>query len=316
MPGALTRRVSSDTGFNFDFNPSDVHYLLKEFENNPRSGLDTAQVYTYWQIELKPDGKAERVLNYVAGPGGGAGGGAGTVDFEQFIFPGIIAMSVFFAALFNAVSLVYDREFGILKEVLVAPVSRAAVALGKTLGGATVATLQGTVIFVFAPFVGIRLTPLLVLQLWPIMFIGAFALSSMGIAIAARMRSIESFQMVNQFVMFPLIFLSGIFFPLQGLPAWMDVLVRINPVSYAVDPLRRLILQARPYWSHVCGYLVLSLLATPLALLMPLPLKIAISIKHRMQRQLVELPMRTRGWIAIDDRQSVKLSSPIAGVNR
>jgi ABC-2 type transport system permease protein len=173
------------------------------------------------------------------------GGGGQGVDFEQFIFPGIIAMSVFFAALFNAVSLVYDREFGILKEVLVAPVSRAAVAFGKTLGGATVATLQGTLIFVFAPLVGIRLTPLLVVQLWPVMFLGAFALSSMGVAIAARMRSIESFQMVNQFVMFPLIFLSGIFFPLQGLPAWMSVLVRINPVSYAVDPLRRLILDAQ-----------------------------------------------------------------------
>jgi ABC-2 type transport system permease protein len=173
------------------------------------------------------------------------GGGAQAIDFQQFIFPGIIAMSVFFAALFNAVSLVYDREFGILKEVLVAPVSRAAVAFGKTLGGATVATLQGTVVFVFAPLVGIRLSPLLVLQLWPIMFLGAFALASMGVAMAARTRSIESFQMINQFVMFPLIFLSGIFFPLQGLPAWMSVLVRLNPVSYAVDPLRRLILEAQ-----------------------------------------------------------------------
>jgi ABC-2 type transport system permease protein len=173
------------------------------------------------------------------------GGGAQAVDFQQFIFPGIIAMSVFFAALFNAVSLVYDREFGILKEVLVAPVSRAAVAFGKTLGGATVATLQGTVVFVFAPLVGIRLSPLLVLKLWPIMFLGAFALASMGVAMAARTRSIESFQMINQFVMFPLIFLSGIFFPLQGLPAWMGVLVRINPVSYAVDPLRRLVFEAQ-----------------------------------------------------------------------
>ena len=173
------------------------------------------------------------------------GGGAQAVNFEQFIFPGIIAMSVFFAALFNAVSLVYDREFGILKEMLVAPVSRAAVAFGKTLGGATVATLQGTVVFAFAPLVGVRLSPLLVLQLWPIMFLGAFALASMGVAVAARMRSIESFQMVNQFVMFPMIFLSGIFFPLKGLPVWMDVLVRINPVSYAVDPLRRLVLQAQ-----------------------------------------------------------------------
>jgi ABC-2 type transport system permease protein len=181
----------------------------------------------------------------LSGAMGNLASGAQAIDFQQFIFPGIIAMSVFFAALFNAVSLVYDREFGILKEMLVAPVSRAAVAFGKTLGGATVATLQGTVVFVFAPLVGIRLSPLLVLQLWPIMFLGAFALASMGVAMAARTRSIESFQMINQFVMFPLIFLSGIFFPLQGLPAWMNALVRINPVSYAVDPLRRLILEAQ-----------------------------------------------------------------------
>lgn len=189
------------------------------------------------------------------------GGGSQTIDFEQFIFPGIIAMSVFFAALFNAVSLVYDREFGILKEVLVAPVSRAAVAFGKTLGGATVATLQGTVLFVFAPLVGIRLSPALIVQLWPIMFLGAFALASMGVAMAARMKSIESFQMINQFVMFPLIFLSGIFFPLQGLPAWMEVLVRINPVSYAVDPLRRLILEAQDLPPQVLGQLSQSGLA-------------------------------------------------------
>lgn len=191
--------------------------------------------------------------------------GPQTINFEQFIFPGIIAMSVFFAALFNAVSLVYDREFGILKEVLVAPVSRAAVAFGKTLGSATVATLQGTVIFVFAPLVGVRLTPLLVLQLWPIMFLGAFALGSMGVAIAARMRSIESFQMVNQFVMFPLIFLSGIFFPLQGLPAWMSVLVRVNPVSYAVDPLRRLTLEAQGLPEEALSRLAASGLALSVA---------------------------------------------------
>jgi ABC-2 type transport system permease protein len=189
------------------------------------------------------------------------GGGAQAIEFEQFIFPGIIAMSVFFTALFNGVSLVYDREFGILKEMLVAPVSRAAVAFGKTLGGATVATLQGTLVFLFAPLVGIRLSVLLVLQLWPIMFLGAFALASMGVAVAARIRSIESFQMINQFVMFPLIFLSGIFFPLQGLPAWMNVLVRINPVSYAVDPLRRLILEAQGLPEAVMGRLSESGLA-------------------------------------------------------
>lgn len=173
------------------------------------------------------------------------GSGESPVDFEQFIFPGIIAMNVFFGSIFNGISLVYDREFGVLKEVLVAPVSRAAVAFGKTLGGATVATTQGTLVFLFAPLVGVKLTPMLILKMWPVMFLGAFALASMGVALAARMRSTESFQVINQFVTFPLIFLSGVFFPLQNLPAWMNALVKLNPISYAVDPLRRLVLEAQ-----------------------------------------------------------------------
>jgi ABC-2 type transport system permease protein len=180
----------------------------------------------------------------LSGAMGSLAGGA-EVDFAQYIFPGIIAMNVFFGAIFNGISLVFDREFGILKEVLVAPVSRSAVAFGKTLGGATVATAQGTLVFLFAPLVGVTLTPLLVLKMWPVMFLGAFALASMGVLMAARMKRTESFQVVNQFVTFPLIFLSGIFFPLQNLPGWMNVLVKINPISYAVDPLRRLVLEAQ-----------------------------------------------------------------------
>jgi ABC-2 type transport system permease protein len=170
---------------------------------------------------------------------------AASIDFKQFIFPGIIAMNVLLGAVFNGVSLVYDREFGILKEVMVAPVSRAAVAFGKTLGGATVASLQGLLVLVFAPLVGVKLTPILVIEILPVMFIGAFALGSMGVVIASRMRSTQGFQVVNQFITFPLIFLSGVFFPLQNLPGWMSFLVKINPVSYAVDPLRRLFLEAQ-----------------------------------------------------------------------
>ncbi len=183
-------------------------------------------------------------LSGAMGPLVGARAGGG-IDFKQFIFPGVVAMSVFFAALFNSISLVLDREFGILKEVLVSPVNRSAIALGKTFGGATVATLQGTLVFAFAPLVGVRLTPLLVVKMWPVMFLGAFALSSLGTALAARMRSTESFQVVNQFVTLPLMFLSGIMFPLRGLPGWMNALVKANPVSYAVDPLRRLVLDAQ-----------------------------------------------------------------------
>ncbi|HBY98910.1 MAG TPA: ABC transporter [Chloroflexi bacterium] len=184
-------------------------------------------------------------LSGAMGPLAGGAAGGQAIDFKQYIFPGIIAMNVFFGAIFNGISLVYDREFGILKEVLVAPINRAAVAFGKTLGGATVATLQGTLVFVFAPVVGVKLTPLLVVQMWPVMFLGAFALASFGVVLAARMSSTEGFQVINQFVTFPMIFLSGIFFPLRDLPAWMNALVKINPVSYAVDPMRRLVLEAQ-----------------------------------------------------------------------
>ncbi len=191
----------------------------------------------------------------LSGAMGSLAGGAAEIDFQQFIFPGIIAMNVFFAAIFNGISLVYDREFGLLKEVLVAPVSRSAIAFGKTLGGATVATVQGTLVFVFAPLVGVKLTPLLVLKMWPLMFLAAFALAAMGVAMAARMGSTESFQLINQFVTFPLMFLSGIFFPLQGLPAWMNVVVKVNPISYAVDPLRRLVLEAQGLSQNVLNNL-------------------------------------------------------------
>jgi ABC-2 type transport system permease protein len=181
----------------------------------------------------------------LSGAMGSLAGAAANIDFQTFIFPGIIAMSVFFSAIFNGVSLVFDREFGILKEVLVAPISRSAVALGKSLGGATVATFQGTLVFLFAPLVGVSLTVPMVLAMWPVMFAGAFAMSSLGVAMASRMRRTESFQVINQFVTFPLIFLSGAFFPLQALPAWMEVFVKLNPVTYAVDALRQIVFQAQ-----------------------------------------------------------------------
>lgn len=210
------------------------------------------ELIRWWRDKLRIVGSLAFPLVFLLVFGSGLSGVMGSltgntadIDFEQFIFPGIIAMNVFFTAMFSGISLVYDREFGLLKEVLVAPVSRAAIAFGKTLGGATVATVQGTLVFLFAPLVGVTLTPLLVVRMWPIMFIGAFAIASMGVAVASRMKTTESFQLVNQFVTFPMMFLSGIFFPLRDLPAWMNAAVKLNPISYAVDPLRRLVLEAQ-----------------------------------------------------------------------
>lgn len=172
------------------------------------------------------------------------GGLAGSVSYTQFLFPGTLAMTILFTSIFTGTSIVWDREFGFLKEVLVAPVSRTAAALGKILGGSTVAMLQGTLMLIFAPLVGVPLTVGLVFQLWLLMFVIAFALTALGVAIAVNMRSMEGFQMIMNFLNVPLLFLSGAFFPLRGLPDWLAVLVRVNPFTYAVDALRQVVLQS------------------------------------------------------------------------
>jgi len=173
---------------------------------------------------------------------GGAAGAAAGLTYTQFIFPGIIGMSVLFSAIFGAMSIVWDREFGFLKEVLVAPIDRSAVAIGKSLGGATQAMVQGLILLILAPLIGVKLTLGSVAALVPLVFVLAFALSAMGVAIASRMKSMQGFQMVMNFLMMPMFFLSGALFPLSGLPTWMTVLTRIDPAAYGMDPLRRVVL--------------------------------------------------------------------------
>lgn len=177
--------------------------------------------------------------------GGQGGAGGGQIDFVKFIFPGVVGMTVLLAGMFSGISIVWDREFGFLKEILVAPVSRTSIALGKTLGGATNSMVQGLLMLVFAPLVGITLSVELVAKLVPLLFLVAFAMTSLGVAIAARMKSMEGFQVIMQFITMPLIFISGALFPLQGLPGWMDFLVKINPITYAIDPLRRVVLESQ-----------------------------------------------------------------------
>ena len=164
------------------------------------------------------------------------------IDFTKFMYPGIIGMTVLMTSFMAGISVVWDREFGFLKEVLVAPISRASVAAGKTLGGATVAMLQGMIILVFAPVIGVSLSGWTVLKLLPLMFLLAASLGALGILLATRIRSMEAFQMTMQMLMFPMLFLSGVFFPLQGLPGWMNFLVKVNPATYGIDPIRRVML--------------------------------------------------------------------------
>ncbi|TYB42017.1 ABC transporter permease [Actinomadura chibensis] len=169
-----------------------------------------------------------------------SGGGAhGDIDLKTFIFPGVCAMSVMFTAMFSAGSIVWDREFGFLREMLVAPVSRSAIVIGKCVGGALVATLQGAVIVALAGLAGVPYDPVLLAELLGLMFIGAFALTGFGVMMAARIKQMQSFFGLMQMAMMPMMFLSGALYPLNGLPTWLTVLTRFNPLTYAVDPLRQ-----------------------------------------------------------------------------
>jgi daunorubicin resistance ABC transporter membrane protein len=168
-------------------------------------------------------------------------GSRGGVNLKTFMFPGVIAMSVMFTAMFSAASIVWDREFGFLREMLVAPVSRGAIVVGKVLGGAIVATFQGIVILALAGLAGVPYDPVMLLLLILLMFIGAFTITAFGVVLAARIRKMQSFFGIMQMAMMPMMFLSGALFPLSGLPNWLSFLTRVNPLTYAVDPLRHVV---------------------------------------------------------------------------
>ncbi|MGH8975331.1 MAG: ABC transporter permease [Acidimicrobiia bacterium] len=182
------------------------------------------------------------VLGSGLGPLVGATGG---VDFKQFVFPGVVAMGVVTTAMFSAVSILWDREFGFLREMLVAPVTRTALVLGKAAGGATVATVQGSVMLLLAPVVHVRLTVGVVLGVLGSSLLMAFAMTAFGTFVASRMQKLESFAVVMQFFMLPMLFLSGALFPLGDLPGWLVALTRLDPLTYAVDPLRRAVFAAQ-----------------------------------------------------------------------
>lgn len=164
------------------------------------------------------------------------------VDFVQFIYPGIIAMNTLMNSVMSGLSVVWDREFGFLKEILVAPLGRSGIVLGKALGSATVAVGQGIVMLALAPVLGVKLTPTIVLGLIPILIVMAISLSGLGVLIASRMRSQQGFQLIVQAIIFPLIFMSGVFFPVNNVPSWLEVISKANPLTYGVAAIRELFL--------------------------------------------------------------------------
>jgi ABC-2 type transport system permease protein len=175
------------------------------------------------------------------------------VDFRTFIYPGVLAMSVLFTALFSAASIVWDREFGFLREMLVAPVHRWAIVVGKCLGGATVATWQGIIFLCLAGVAHVPYNPVLLLTLVGELLLLSFTLTAFGVMMAARIKQIQAFMALTQMFVLPLFFLSGALYPLSGLPTWLTVLTRIDPLTYIVAPMRHAVfshLSVSPYAIH------------------------------------------------------------------
>jgi len=215
----------------------------------------------FWHDRMRLFGSVSMPLLFLFVFGAGLGSrignlGAG-VNYVAFMFPGIIGMTVLMSSFMSGVSVVWDREFGFLKEVLVAPVSRAAVSIGKTLGSATIALIQGVIILALAPLLNVSVSLTTVLALLGVMFLLAATMGSLGVLLATRIRSMEAFQALMQMLLFPMVFLSGAFFPLQGLPSWMNVIVKLNPATYGIAPLREVMLgsgQGNPFAITLFGY--------------------------------------------------------------
>jgi ABC-2 type transport system permease protein len=166
----------------------------------------------------------------------------GDISFQTFLFPGVLATSVLFTAAFAGISLVWDREFGFLREMMVAPISRASIIWGKCLGGAIVATGQSLVLLALLGAVGIPYSPVLIAELIGCLFLGALLLTALGVLLSTRIKTIQAAMPVSQLLIMPMMFLSGSLFPVTNLPEWLAVLTRLNPLTYVVQPMRHLTL--------------------------------------------------------------------------
>jgi ABC-2 type transport system permease protein len=168
---------------------------------------------------------------------------AGThgVDLKTFIYPGILCIAVMFTAMFSAASIVWDREFGFLREMMVAPIRRSSIVIGKCLGGATVAGFQGVIVICLAGVVHVPYDPVMILEIFVLQLLLAFTITAFGVMIAVRIKQMQSFMGVMQMVVTPMFFISGALFPASGLPGWLTFLNRIDPLTYAVDPMRRIV---------------------------------------------------------------------------
>lgn len=198
-----------------------------------------------WRQRTRLLGAVARALVWLFALGFGLRGSLGSIagfSYEQFVFPGVIAITVIFSGLQSAISIVTDREFGFLKEVMVAPTPRTTIIIGKCLGGASRSTIQALVILIFAPFAAVALNPINILATFIATFVTALAISSMGVVIAMWITDFENFGTIQNFITPPLYMFSGALFPAKSVPVWLSVVLRLNPLSYGVNAIRGVLL--------------------------------------------------------------------------
>jgi len=209
------------------------------------------QLKKYWRSRARMIGALGQPLLFLLALGFGFGPifeKAGGGSYIQFLAPGIIAMSILFTAMFTGIEVIWDRQFGFLKETLVAPVSRSKIMIGRTLGGASVAVIQGFVVFLISLFVGFKPESLINIPLAILfMFFIALLFTALGTAIASRLKDMQAFPLIINFLIMPVFFLSGALFPLNDLPRAIEIVTRLNPLTYGVDGLRNTLTGA----SHV-----------------------------------------------------------------
>jgi ABC-2 type transport system permease protein len=163
------------------------------------------------------------------------------VDLKTFIFPGVLCFAVTFSGMLSAASLVWDRELGFLRELTIAPVSRASILLGKCLGGSIIASSQGVLLLALAGLVGVPYDPVLILGVLGLLLLLSFTVTAFGLLVAVQIKQAQTFTSIMQLFVIPMVFVSGALYPVSGLPAWLGVLNRLDPLTYAVDPMRRLV---------------------------------------------------------------------------
>ncbi|HEY5501665.1 MAG TPA: ABC transporter permease [Candidatus Humimicrobiaceae bacterium] len=177
--------------------------------------------------------------------------------YTQYIFPGMIVMNILFASIMSGTTIIWDREFGFLKEIMVAPMSRTSIVFGKTLSGSIIATIQGIIVLAFFPLVGLHLSFVQIILTILGMFIVALSITSLGIMIASKMTSFEGFGTINNFLVMPLFFLSGAMYPIDRVPAWLKPLIYINPVTYSVNLLRGIVLKTETNYLTDIGVIII-----------------------------------------------------------